>query len=328
MKHFHRFGMILSGVGLAVLATGCSAPAPDGTGSSTVPAADNASISAQEPPGGESSLESLASVEVFQADRSESALPYEDGVLLSHISGSISYRTGGETRTMIPQEAGLRMPTGMAVKNHWLFVADGDRVAVFDLDAPAQPLQEIAFGPDDTSVNDVFVDGDDLYTSVTGTGCIYRTNVSDPSDLSDVDSELWLNVPGPNGITVGNGRMYIASISPDYQSTNPENVVYEVADLESPEARPLEGTAPGRYDGVTLSDDGRILFFSDWNTASMTAMDLDTGDMEIVYQESGIGPADIDVAGNTLYIPDMNGGRIIAVMAGPGTAPAETASIP
>lgn len=287
MNGLNIYGVILAGLGAALLSAGCAGAEQSGT----IPSAKTV---------------------IFQSEHSESALPYEGGLILSSTRGSISYRKDGKTDILIPQDAGLHMPTGMAVKEHWLFIADGNRVAVFDLNALSEPFQEIVLAEDDTSVNDVFVEEDSLYTSVTGTGRIYRTDISNLPDLSGAVSEVWAEVPGPNGITVGDGKMYIASISPDYQSTNPENVIY-VADLESPVPEAVEGVEPGRYDGVTLSDDGQLLYFSDWNTASVTAMVLATGEMETVYQEDGIGPADIDEADGILYIPDMNGNRILAV---------------
>lgn len=284
---------------MAVLTAGCTRPAE-----TLIPSADIENVTQEQ-----------GEMVVIPADRVESVLSYENGLILSHISGYLSYYQGGKDEILVPHNAGLRMPTGMAIKEHWLFIADRDRVAVFDLEAPSEPLQEITFGPNDTSINDVFVNGDALYTSVTGSGCIYRTDVSDPSDLSDAVSEMWLAVPGPNGITIGGGKMYIASISPDYTSTRPENVVYVVEDLQAPSARAMDGVAPGRYDGVTLSDDGLTLYISDWDTASVMTVDLTTGEIGNVYQMDGLGPADIDVEGDTLYVPDMNGNRILVITA-------------
>lgn len=293
---------------LPVLLAGCrqaGGPAPDP--SAAIPPASQA---APAPQTEESATETVA---VIDAGRTESVLAWQGGLLLSDMGrASILYHRDGVTETWFGPEAGLHSPTGMAVQEHWLFVADRDRVAVLDLEDPQAPLQEIRFGGE-RGVNDVAVADGVLYTTVTGTGHIYKTELAGAAQPADAVPELWLSLPGPNGTAVADGAAYIASISPDYHSVRLENVIYRVGDLQQPAAEAVAGIEPGQYDGVALSEDGGTLYVSDWNTASVTALDLATGQVQTVYQEDGIGPADLDVAGDRLYLPDLNGSRVLVI---------------
>lgn len=130
--------------------------------------------------------------------------------------------------------------------------------------------------------------------------------------LTENEPVRWAEVPGPNGITTGNGALYIASISKDFTSVTEETVVYRIPALSAPEAEVLVDV-PGLYDGVALSDDGKTLYYSDWNTVSVGAIDLGSGETKTLYQEDGIGPADIAQANGILYVPDLPGSRILEI---------------
>lgn len=104
-----------------------------------------------------------------------------------------------------------------------------------------------------------------------------------------------MEIPGSNGIAIGNGAMYVAVISKDFTSVGEDNIIYVIPDLTAPKAECLMDV-PGLYDGVALSDDGSILYYSDWNTASVEAVDLASGERKRVCQEEGIGPGMLDSA--------------------------------
>ena len=159
---------------------------------------------------------------VFQdgIERAESVLPYDGGLLISNFGGQdggfILYRKNGETETLIPPDGTLTMPTGMAVKDRTLFVCDGDRVMVFDLEHPNAEAQVIRFSEGGHLANDAAVYGDNLYVSVTDRDMIFRLDIANLSALGEAAPEEWARVPGPNGIAVSDGVMYIASIPQDY----------------------------------------------------------------------------------------------------------------
>ena len=102
------------------------------------------------------------------------------------------------------------------------------------------------------------------------------------------------------------------SIPADYKSVTSENVVYRVRNLKNPVAEKFFDVA-GLYDGVTISDDLKTLYVSDWLTASVTAIDVATKKAHVIYTEKGIGPADIAQSGGRLFIPELVGSRVIEI---------------
>ena len=230
--------------------------------------------------------------------------------------GFILFRKDGETRTLVPANGVLRMPTGMAVKDGRLFVCDAERLAVFDLKRPEDAPQIVAFAPDDEVLNALALDGDVLHVSVTGTDRIYALDVSDPANMDKVRPRLWLSLPGPNGMALGEGVLYVVSSPHDYANPTADNVIYRVTELDAPRAEKLPGGKPGVYDGAALSDDGKTLYVSEWRSASVRAVDIATGKTRTIYEEPGIGPADIAQQGGSLHIPDLVGGRVITLRLG------------
>lgn len=250
---------------------------------------------------------------------SESVLPYDGGLLISNFgsdkmyprsdeySGYILFCKDGVNKKIV---GGLHKPTGMAVKDNFLFVCDETRLVVCDLQNPDRELQVVKFEADDKVLNDLVCEGDKLYISVTDSGRIYSLDVSNPTRLGK--PKLWLEIVGANGMAVGGGKMFIATIPPDYRTVTDGNVVYRVRDLQNPVAEKFFDV-PGLYDGVALSDDLKTLYVSDWLTASVTAIDLVSKKTRLIYQEKGIGPADIAFAEGTLFIPELVGSRIISI---------------
>lgn len=250
---------------------------------------------------------------------SESVLPFDGGLLISNygsdkmrprsdeFSGYILFRKNGVNKKIV---GGLHKPTGLAVKDNFLFVCDETRLVVCDLQNPDSELQVVKFEAEDKVLNDLVCDGDKLYISVTNSGRIYSLDVSNPARLGK--PKLWLEIVGANGMAIGAGEMFIATIPPDYRTVTDYNVIYRVRDLQNPVAEKFFGV-PGLYDGVALSDDLKTLYVSDWFTASVTAIDLVSKKTRLIYQEKGFGPADIAFADGKLFIPELVGSRIISI---------------
>ena len=181
-----------------------------------------------------------------------------------------------------------------------------------NLQDPEKGYREVHIAGSGHLFNDVVVNGNDLYISVTDEDAIYRMDISSPEKITETEPMRWAKVPGPNGITAGNDALYIAAISKDFTSVTEETVIYRIPDLAAPEAEVLV-KVPGLYDGAALSGDGKTLYYTDWNTASVGAVDLESGKTDLIYQEDGIGPADIAVAEGVLYVPDLPGSRILEI---------------
>lgn len=252
---------------------------------------------------------------------SESVYPYDGGLFISNFgsesmnprddenAGYIIFRKDGVNKKIVE---GLHKPTAMAVKDNFLFVCDETKLKIFDLKNLNSPAQIVKFADDDKVVNALAQDGDTLYISITNTGRIYSLDISNPARMENVKPKLWLKVPGPNGLTIGGGEMFIASIPPDYRTVTDENVIYRVGNLKNPVAEKFYNVA-GLYDGVAISDDLKTLYISDWLTGSVTAVDVKTKKIRVIYEEKGIGPADIAQEGGTLFIPELVNSRVISI---------------
>ena len=266
------------------------------------------------------SVDNTPVVEVYDDDIrfSESILPYEGGLLISNFGsttmnpapdenkGYIIFRKNGVNQTVVEN---LHKPTAMLAKFGHLFVCDETRLIVYDLkDRNVEP-QIITFAEDDKVLNALASNGTTLYISVTDSGRIYSLDISNPARMIEVQPQIWLEIPGPNGLAVGGGVMYIASIPADYSNVTDENVIYRVRDLENPSAE-IFYNVPGLYDGVALSDNAKTLYFSDWLTSSVKSIDIKTKKVRVMYRENGIGPADIAQARG---IPDLVTSRIIEI---------------
>ena len=135
----------------------------------------------------------------------ESTLPYRDGVLIANFGteqlnplntegkGYILYFDGKTTQTVIPADGHLNAPKGMYLDGERLFIADVNKVMVYDLNAPAQP-RTLQMPEGDLFVNDMAAADGTLYISVTNTDRIYSI------DLNTAESQLMelSSVPGPN----------------------------------------------------------------------------------------------------------------------------------
>lgn len=248
----------------------------------------------------------------------ESVLPYNGGFLVSQygtetsnpgteeLKGSVLFYKDGKSKVVINQGI-LNAPTAMAVVDNQLFVCDRDKVWVFDQKNTEKPIARINFAEDDKAVNDIVRWKDCLYVTVTNTNRIYRIDLKRSHPLK---AQLWLKMPSPNGLTVFKDRMYVVSIPSDYSTVKPENVVYEISDLEKPRAVPFNSKAR-LYDGVCVSEDGSKIFVSDWQTQSVIAIDAKTKKETTVLFRKGMTPADIAIEKNQLIVPDMMNHSVI-----------------
>ena len=250
---------------------------------------------------------------------SESVLPHDGGLFISNFGseqmnpradefkGYIIFRKDDTNKKIVD---GLHKPTAMKVKDNFLFVCDETALKVFDLKNLEAAPQVVTFAEDDKVLNALALDGNTLYISVTNSGRIYSLDVSKPARLGS--PKLWLELGGVNGMTIGGGEMFIATIPVDYRSVTKENVIYRVRNLKKPVAEKFFDL-PGLYDGVALSDDRKTLYVSEWSSGSVIAVDVVTKKFRIVYMEEGIGPADIAQAEGMLFIPDLVNSRVICI---------------
>lgn len=257
----------------------------------------------------------------------ESTLPYKDMMLVANFGieeldplntqgkGYISaIDHSGKTTTFIATDGNLSAPKGMAVLGGRLFVADVNKVVVYNLRKKGEKPQIINLPQGELFVNDIATIGEIVVVSVTNTGHIFCFNASDPGNLSQVKLTLFADLPGANGLAIHDTKMYVASYNPSGEPA-PENVIY-VADLmaENIEFTTLiDNLVPGQYDGIAVSADGKKIYFSSWTsidgTGAIYGYTPGVGSLGVERLSVGdavIGPADIsiDKQGN-LWIPDL-----------------------
>lgn len=226
--------------------------------------------------------------------------------------GYITAITGNENKMFIAPDGNLSAPKGMAIHQHHLFIADVNKVVVYNLRKLKDRPRVIPFPEGEMFVNDIAVMGDILLVTVTNTGNIFGIDASNIENLGKPN--VIGRVPGANGIIVNAGRIYCASYNPSGTPAE-ENVIY-FADITSSidqvVIKPLiKGLKPGQYDGLALTADGKTLYFSSWTTSQddgaiySYALNGETPVRKIDFGVKFSGPADICIFDGMIYIPDL-----------------------
>lgn len=252
----------------------------------------------------------------------ESTYPYKGGILIANFGtkqlnplnkegkGYINYYKDGKMSTLIATDGNLSAPKGMFIRDNHLFICDVNKIAVYNLEAPQEAPQTISFPEDDLFINDLAADGNTLYASVTNSGRIYQIDIANPSDMNTVTPVKWTEVVGPNGLIIDNGTMYIASYPADGNTTD-ANVIYQITNLANPVAEKFIGLS-GQYDGIALSADKKTMYITNWSPAGISTIDMSTRQVTpLIVKENLTGPADITVANDTMYIPDLPNSRVV-----------------
>lgn len=253
----------------------------------------------------------------------EATYPYEGGILIGSFGteqlnplntegkGYIAYYKDGKSDVLIPADGSLSAPKGMFIRSGYLFVCDVNKIVVYNLKSPGEAPQTIHFPEGDLFVNDLIVQGNTLYASVTNTGRIYSLDISNPAKMDQVAPVKWVDIVGPNGLILENGVMYVASYPADGNTTE-ANVIYEIPDLSNPV--PVKFiTTPGQYDGIAMSADKKTMYVTDWSPA-VRKIDMQTREMTpLTVGKEMAGPADITVIGNEMYIPDLPNSQVICI---------------
>lgn len=252
----------------------------------------------------------------------ESTYPYQNGLLIANFGteqlnplntegkGYILFYDKGKVRTLIPADGNLSAPKGMLVRNDYLFICDVNKLVVYNLKAIEEAPQIIQFPEGNLFLNDLSANGNTLYVSVTNSGKIFSLDISNPASVSTPVE--WADVPGPNGLIIDNGTMYIASYPADGITTE-ANVIYQISDLSNPVPEKFI-TIPGQYDGIALSADKKTIYITNWTPAQIAAINRQTKEivaLDIRLPQPLIGPADISVTEEIMYIPDLPNSRVV-----------------
>lgn len=226
--------------------------------------------------------------------------------------GYVMMYKDGKTSLLIAPGGILNAPKGMAVKGGYLFICDVNQMVVYNLNDLQAAPQKIVFPENDLFINDVKIQGDLLYVTVTNTGNIYTLNVSDPAGMLGQEPVLYTNIPGANGIELDSNIMYVASYPADGTTTD-ANVIYAINDINAPQPEKLI-TRTGQYDGLALSPDKSTLYFTSWVNGEVGKVNLATKEASLLVVPQMTGPADMAWHDGKLYIPDLPNSKVVVVV--------------
>lgn len=222
----------------------------------------------------------------------QSVLPYQDGLLIanwgsdtldplnSEGKGYIAFHQDGLTSILIPADGTLSAPKGMAVKDDFLFVADVNKVVVYNLRNSSETPQTIPFPEDNLWVSDVEIVGNVLLASVTNTGNIYALDIAHPVQIDVGSLAIYAVVPGASALLVSDYHLFIGS-SPMSDLPTEANVIYMMDDVTNPVIQRLTHRS-GSYEGLALSANREALYFSDKSEKILGKFIFATGEIEIL----------------------------------------------
>lgn len=229
--------------------------------------------------------------------------------LNSENKGYIMAINGADISEFIKADGHLSAPKGMAIVDNHLYIADVGRVVVYNLKKLSEAPYTIFLPEGEVFVNDIAALSTIVLVTVTNTGNIYGIEATDGEHPGE--PKLMGNIPGANGIAIFGTKIYVASYNPSGTS-GAENVIYAADAIGgTPTLTPLiEGLPIGQYDGITLSEDGSMIYFSSWTGAQGGAIysyNLLKGGavQELNFGVKLEGPADILCKGGYLYVPDL-----------------------
>ena len=228
---------------------------------------------------------------------------------LSKKNGFISYFKDGKNKVLI-KKGNLILPTAMAVKNDYLFVADLNRIVVFDLKNPENQIDEFVFSQDKIEISDLLVMDDALFIPVRNLNEIYILNISDPKNIGKT-LFTYIEIQSPSALLMVDYHLFIATNSYNENFID-ENSIFMIEDMDNPNPQKLTHHST-LYQGMTFSADGTQILFTDYaNNGQIGKFTFTTG--EISYQKIGDENSyftDLILFDNKLYINDISNKQVI-----------------
>ena len=221
-----------------------------------------------------------------------SVCPYQDGLLItnwgidsidplnSEGKGYIAFHKEGVTSILIPADGTLSAPKGMAVKDDYLFVADVNKVVVYNLNETSGQPQVIPFPEGNDFVSDVAIVGNVLLASVTNTSSIYALDISNLAHIDVGSLAVYAVVPGATSLCVSDYHLFIGS-STTYGEPTEFNVIYMIDDLSNPVPQAITHRI-GQYQDLALTPDGESLYFIDKNSDKLGRLEFATGVVDFI----------------------------------------------
>lgn len=257
----------------------------------------------------------------------ESTLPYKNMILVSNFGtqelnplnqegkGYIVSITGKEEpQIFIPADGSLSAPKGMVIVDNHLYIADVNKVVVYNLKKLNERSRIIKFPEQDLFVNDLVAIGDLILVTVTNTGNIYGINTTRQFEAP----KLMGNVPGANGIAIYDTYLYVASYDSGEKPSADNVIYYSDFSVSQPQfSKLIKDLTPSQYDGIAVSEDGQTLYFTTWVGKNGNGGEIYTyslknkGNVRVI--DLGVtlqGPADISIKNNILWVPELPSSKV------------------
>ena len=226
--------------------------------------------------------------------------------------GYIMKINGGKTEVLISPNGELNAPKGMDTEDDYLYIADVGCLMVYNLEEPTSKPIRVDFPEGNLFINDIAIEDDIAYISVTNSGKIFKLDISKPSELTKEMLVDYATIPGANGIEIDDAKMYVTSYPADGVTTD-KNVIYIIEDINKPKVEKLI-SRQGQYDGLALSDKEDKLYFTNWINGEIGYVVLKTKEVVIMdINYTFAGPADMLCEDDKLYIPDLPNSKIVVI---------------
>lgn len=200
---------------------------------------------------------------------------------------------------------GLNAPKGMGIHNGKLYVADIDNIAVIDI--ASSKIEQTIPAEGATFLNDVAVSGKgDVYVSDTfGGNAIYL--------VKNGKSEIWLKderLNYPNGLFVKGNDIIVSSWGVVTNQETFETPVKGKLISVSLKDKSIKDISKSFANGDGLAPFRNGYLVSDWNAGKIFFVDNKGETKELGTYNAGT--ADFYLEGNTLIVPQMSEGKILA----------------
>ncbi len=226
--------------------------------------------------------------------------------------GYILKYDGKKFDTLQGLEGKLSTPRGLVRAGNFLYVADYNCIHAVNLSSAEPKIISIPLPSEDVVVNHLLVVDDVLLISVSNSNHILALMLKDDGAPQISGIQLYFSVPGPNGMALHNGKLYIGSYNCKGENPTAENVIYVVDDFNNPVPKPFISRV-GQYDGLAV--DGNWLYFTDWIGGTVGKINLNNSDQIVIINHdfSLIGPAQITFYHGFLCIPDLIQSKIFMI---------------
>ena len=235
--------------------------------------------------------------------------PVTDVLYVSNINGAVMQKDGNGFITRLKPDGtiierqwvkGLNAPTGLAVRDRTLYVADVDEL--LEINAASGRIEKRHKAKNAIFLNDVAVAEDGtVYATDTPMNTIWR--------LKDGTFEPWLtndDLNGPNGVMVQGDKLIVASFGKMPSNGQKQELAgLLTVSLEDKKVAPLgKGKPVGNLDGLQELKPG-VFLVTDWAGAALYRIDSKGKADQLINLNQGSADLTYFPAKKTVVIPMM-----------------------